>query len=40
MNATIYVLVLFILRLALPFGLLLGLGELAKRRNAKYWLNM
>lgn len=39
MNATIYVLLLFVLRLVIPLGLLLGLGELAGRRNRKYWLN-
>jgi hypothetical protein len=40
MNATAYILLLTILRLVIPFGLLLGLGELIRRRNAKYWLNM
>lgn len=40
MNATIYVLLLTILRVIIPLGLLLGLGELVRRRNAKYWLKM
>lgn len=40
MDATIYILVLTILRLVIPFGLLIGLGELTRRRNAKYWLKM
>jgi hypothetical protein len=40
MNATIYVLFLIVLRLVIPIGLLLSLGEWIKRRNAKYWLNM
>lgn len=38
MNATIYVLLLTILRLVVPFGLILLLGELIRRRNANYWL--
>jgi hypothetical protein len=40
MNATVYILLLTILRLVIPFGLLLGLGELIRRRDAKYWLKM
>ncbi len=40
MNATVYVLLLTLLRLVIPFGALLALGELIRRRNAKYWLNM
>jgi hypothetical protein len=40
MNATVYILLLTILRLVIPFGLLLGLGELIRRRTAKYWLKM
>ena len=39
MNATEYVLILTILRLIIPFGLILLLGELVKRRDANYWLN-
>ena len=38
MNATEYVLVLTILRLVIPFGLILLLGELIRRRDAKNWL--
>jgi len=40
MDATLYILLLVVLRLVLPIGLLLGLGEVIKRRNAKYWLKM
>lgn len=40
MNATTYVLLLTILRLLIPFGLILGLGELVRRHDAKYWLKM
>ena len=38
MNATEYVLFLTILRLVAPFGLILLLGELVRRRDANYWL--
>jgi hypothetical protein len=38
MIATEYVLVLTILRLVIPFGLILLLGELIRRRDANYWL--
>ena len=38
MNATTYFLLLTILRLVIPFGLILVVGELIRRRNAKYWL--
>ena len=38
MDATLYVLLMIVLRLGVPVGVLLGLGELIKRRNAKYWL--
>ena len=38
MNATEYVLVLTILRLVIPFGLILLLGELIRRRDATNWL--
>ena len=37
MNATEYVLLLTILRLVIPFGLILVLGELINRRNASDW---
>lgn len=40
MNATFYVLVLTILRLVIPFGLILLIGELIRRRDANYWLKM
>jgi len=39
MNATEYVLLLTILRLVVPFGLILVLGELIRRRDANYWIN-
>jgi hypothetical protein len=39
MNAPEYVLLLTILRLIVPFGLILLLGELIRRRDANYWLN-
>jgi len=37
MDATFYVLVLTILRLVIPFGLILLLGEFIRRRDANYW---
>jgi len=37
MNATEFVLLLTILRLVIPFGLILLLGELIRRRDASYW---
>jgi len=40
MKAAEFVLFLTILRLVIPFGLILVLGELVRRRNAKYWLKM
>jgi hypothetical protein len=40
MSATTYFLLLTTLRLVIPFGLILGLGELIRRRNTKYWLKM
>jgi hypothetical protein len=40
MNAATYFLLLTIIRLVIPFGLILVLGELIKRRDAKYWLKM
>lgn len=39
MKATEFVLILTILRLIIPFGVILLLGELIRRRDAKYWLN-
>ena len=38
MNATEFILLLTILRLVIPFGLILLLGELLRRRDASYWL--
>jgi len=38
MNATVFVLLFTVLRLVIPFGLILVLGELIRRRDAKYWL--
>jgi len=40
MIATEYVLLLTILRLVIPFGLILLLGELIRRRDADYWLKV
>jgi hypothetical protein len=40
MNATGFVLLLAILRLVIPFGLVLLLGEIIRRRNANYWLKV
>jgi hypothetical protein len=40
MIATEYVLFLTILRLVIPFGLILLLGELIRRRDADYWLKV
>jgi hypothetical protein len=37
MKAAEFVLLLTILRLVIPFGLLLLLGELVRRREANYW---
>jgi len=38
MNATAFVLLLTLLRLVIPFVLVLVLGELLLRRDAIYWL--
>jgi hypothetical protein len=40
MNATEFVLLLAILRLVIPFGLILLVGELVRRRDANYWLKV
>jgi len=40
MIATEYVLLFTILRLVIPFGLILLLGELIRRRDANYWLKV
>ena len=38
MNAPVIVLLLTVFRLVIPFGLILLVGELIKRRNSSYWL--
>lgn len=38
MNATEIVLLLFLVRLVVPFGLLLFVGEWLHRYDANYWL--
>ena len=38
MNAPIVVLFLTVLRLVIPFGLILLVGELIRRSNSSYWL--
>ena len=38
MKAAEFVLLLTILRLVIPFGLILLLGEIVRRRQANYWL--
>jgi hypothetical protein len=38
MNAPLVVLLLTVLRLVIPFGLILLLGEVVRRRNSNYWL--
>lgn len=38
MNAPVFVLLFTILRLLIPFGLILVLGEWLRRRDEKYWL--
>jgi hypothetical protein len=40
MIATEFVLLLTILRLVIPFGLILFLGELIRRHDADYWLKV
>jgi hypothetical protein len=40
MKAAEFVLFLTILRLVVPFGLILLVGELVRRRDANYWLKM
>ena len=39
MNAPLVVLLLTVLRLVIPFGLILLIGELIRQRDANYWLN-
>lgn len=38
MNGTEIIILLFLIRLVIPFGLLLLAGELLRRRNMNYWL--
>jgi hypothetical protein len=38
MNGTEIILLLFLIRLVIPFGLLLLIGEWLRRRDANYWL--
>jgi hypothetical protein len=38
MNAPVFVLLYTVLRLVIPFGLVLVIGEWIRRRDAKYWL--
>ncbi|MFL7871984.1 MAG: hypothetical protein ACK2TV_02995 [Anaerolineales bacterium] len=38
MKAAEFVLLLTILRLVIPFGLILLLGELIRKHNSNYWL--
>ena len=38
MDAPIIVMLLTVLRLVIPFGLILLVGELVRRRNSSYWL--
>ena len=36
--STVAIAVIFLIRMILPFGLLIALGEWARRREANYWL--
>ncbi|MFN8412142.1 MAG: hypothetical protein U0Z26_07125 [Anaerolineales bacterium] len=38
MNASEFVLLLFVVRLVIPFGGLILFGEWVRRQNANYWL--
>lgn len=38
MNGSEIILTLFLARLVIPFGLLLLVGEIVRRRDANYWL--
>lgn len=38
MNGSEIIILLFLLRLIIPFGLLLLAGEWLRRHNANYWL--
>lgn len=36
--STVAIAVIFLIRMILPFGLLIALGEWMRRREADYWL--
>jgi len=38
MNGSEIVLMLFVVRLIIPFGLLMLVGELLRRKESNYWL--
>jgi hypothetical protein len=38
MNASEIIILLFVLRLVLPFGMLLLVGEWLRRKESNYWL--
>lgn len=38
MNASEIVLLLFVIRVILPFGILMSIGELLRRKESNYWL--
>lgn len=38
MNGTLIMLLLFVIRIVIPFGLLILVGEWMRRKNAGYWL--
>ena len=38
MNGSEIVLLLFVVRLIIPFGLLMLVGELLRRKESNYWL--
>ena len=38
MNGSEIMLLLFVIRIVAPFGVLMLIGELARRNNANYWL--
>jgi len=40
MNGFDVILILLVTRVALPFGVLLFLGELVRRRDADYWVRL
>jgi hypothetical protein len=38
MNGSEIILLLFVIRIVIPFGFLLLIGEAVRRHNARYWL--